>query len=222
MSISAQPSTRGRPRTITHERITNAGIEIGLSNITFVGVAAALGVSHMALYKHVPSLEVLKYLVAEEIFKRWQIPVPEAKTADAAALAGLKEYLLDFTASLRELVKNNPGLTPYLLRRVASTQSMINKIRQHHQEVSERYQLPIDQARWISATIAFHCIAVADTVYSVAGRDPISEVDRAAEEAEMESEFAQSMQALIVGALTLLESNQIDTRFHTAQQQASP
>lgn len=35
----------------------DAGIEIGLPNITFVGVAAALGVSHMVLYKHVASLE---------------------------------------------------------------------------------------------------------------------------------------------------------------------
>ena len=43
---------RGRPPTITLERIADAGIAMGLPNLTFVGVAAALGVSHMALYKH--------------------------------------------------------------------------------------------------------------------------------------------------------------------------
>lgn len=79
MSSLSKPSSRGRPRTITHERIMNAGIEIGLLNLTFVGVAAALGVSHMALYKHIASLEDLKYLIAEEIFIRWEIPQPLEK-----------------------------------------------------------------------------------------------------------------------------------------------
>lgn len=46
---------RGRPRTITRERIANAGIALGLPKITIVGIAAKLGISHMALYKHVPS-----------------------------------------------------------------------------------------------------------------------------------------------------------------------
>lgn len=71
MKTPQQPATRGRPRIITRERIVDAGIQIGLPSITFVGVAAALGVSHMALYKHVPSLEELKHLAAEEAFKRW-------------------------------------------------------------------------------------------------------------------------------------------------------
>lgn len=74
MKISKHPVIRGRPRTITRKRIANAGIKIGLPNITFVGVAAAMGISHTALYKHVESIEELKHLVAEEIFSRWQIP----------------------------------------------------------------------------------------------------------------------------------------------------
>ncbi|KQU52510.1 hypothetical protein ASG72_06130 [Bosea sp. Leaf344] len=41
---------RGRPRTITRERIANAGIALGLPKITIVGIAAKLGISHMALY----------------------------------------------------------------------------------------------------------------------------------------------------------------------------
>ena len=53
---------RGRPRTITRERIADVSVAIGLPNLTFVGVAAALGVSHMALYKHVPNIEALKCL----------------------------------------------------------------------------------------------------------------------------------------------------------------
>ncbi len=195
----AKSSSRGRPRTITHERIMNAGIEIGLLNITFVGVAAALGISHMALYKHIASLEELKYLIAEEIFMRWQIPLP--KSPDQIEL---KEYLIIFMHSLRELVKSNPGFTPYLIRRMASTPSMVTKIQHHHQAVAETYQLSQEQARWLNATIAFHCIAVADTIYSVAGKDPIKADHREMEEAEMEAEFIQSMQALIIGALHML------------------
>ena len=54
--------------------------------------------------------------------------------------------------------------------------------------------------------MAFHGIAVADTVYSVTGRGA-EEAERAAEEAEMEAELAQGMHALIVGALVLLEQD---------------
>ncbi|NIE95970.1 TetR/AcrR family transcriptional regulator [Acinetobacter sp. Tr-809] len=199
-SLSKSPA-RGRPRTITHERIMNAGIEIGLLNITFVGVAAALGISHMALYKHISSLEELKYMIAEEIFTRWEIPLPSATRA-----VPLKDYLLEFMHSIRELVKSNPGLTPYLIRRMASTPSMVAKIGTHHQVVAQAYSLSLDQARWLNSTIAFHCIAVADTIYTVAGKEPTQAPDRASEEAEMEAEFMDSMQALIIGTLALLET----------------
>lgn len=199
MPSLAKSSSRGRPRTITHERIMNAGIKIGLLNITFVGVAAELGISHMALYKHVANLEELKYLIAEEIFLRWQIPLPESPNQ-----IELKEYLIIFMHSLRELVKSNPGFTPYLIRRMASTPSMVTKIEQHHQTVAQAYQLTQDQARRLIATIAFHCIAVADTIYSVAGKAPVNAGHREIEEAEMENEFIQSMQALIIGALHML------------------
>ncbi|WZB69183.1 hypothetical protein WJ968_21260 [Achromobacter xylosoxidans] len=48
--------------------------------MSFVNVAAALGVSHMALYKRVDSLEALKLMVAEEIFTRWPVPHAGADT----------------------------------------------------------------------------------------------------------------------------------------------
>lgn len=195
-------ATRGRPRSITPERITNAGIDIGLANMTFVGVAAALGVSHMALYKHVSSIDVIKYMVAEEIFNRWQIPEPQKNEE-------LKDYLLKLTLSLRELIKANAGFTPYLLRRAASTPAMMKKIASNHQAVAQCYDLPLDKVRWLVATIAFHCIAVADTVYTIAGKEPITATDRAIEEAEMEAEFSQSMYALIIGALVLVKNENI-------------
>ncbi|SMH62769.1 TetR/AcrR family transcriptional regulator [Azospirillum agricola] len=200
MKPPERPATRGRPRTITRERIVDAGIGVGLPNITFVGVAAALGVSHMALYKHVPSLDHLKRLVAEELFGRWRIP-----RACGDERSGLKDYLILFSTSMREFVKAHPGVTPYVIRRMAATQPMIDKIDEHQSHIAHAYGIPKDHARWLLATVAFHCLAVADTVYSVAGREPVVEADRATEEAEMEVELVQGMHALIIGALAMLE-----------------
>lgn len=200
MTQRERPGARGRPRTITRERIADAGIEIGLPNITFVGVAAMLGVSHMALYKHVPSLDALKHLVAEEIFSRWQIP-----QAGSNGCSDLKDYLLVFATSVRDFVKAHPGVTPYAIRRLAATQSMLDKISGHQCHIALAYGVSMEQSRWLLATIAFHGMAVADTVYTVAGREPVVSADRDAEEAEMEAELMQGMRALIVGALTLLE-----------------
>lgn len=192
---------RGRPPTITRERIADAGIAMGLPNITFVGLAAALGVSHMALYKHVPSLEELKRLVAEEIFKRWQIP--QACSNDRGEL---KEYLTTFAASVREFVKAHPGVTPYVIRRLAATPSMLAKIDEQQRHIAKAYGISREQSRILLATVAFHGMAVADTVYSVAGLEPIVEAERAAEESEMEVELDQGMQALIIGLLAMLDN----------------
>ena len=206
MKASPPPATRGRPRTITRERIVEAGIEIGLPGITFVGVAAALGVSHMALYKHVANLEALKNLVAEEIFTRWQIP-----RVDAGQRGELKEYLTVFATSVRLFVKAHPGLTPYVIRRLAATQPMLAKIDEHQSHIAQVYGITKAQARWLLATVAFHGIAVADTVYSVTGQ-PVEEAQRLAEESEMEAELDRGMRALIVGALVLMDEEDINPR----------
>lgn len=191
---TATPVTRpgprpGRPRTITRERIADAGIAMGLPSLTFVGIAALLGVSHMALYKHVANLAALKLLVAEEIFVRWEMP--------AAGDDGLDAYLVRFSASLRTLVKAHPGLAPYLLRRKATPPAMLARIDAHHEHVAHAYALPKARARWLLSTVALHCVALADTVYAQAGEEWDGE------EAGIEAEFDLGMRALIVGALAL-------------------
>jgi len=192
------PRGRGRPPSITHARIADAGIAMGLRNITFVGLAAALGVSHMALYKHVASLQALKQLVADEIIRRWQIPQALGNQPE-----GLREYLTVFSASVQEFVKAHPGVTPYVLRRMAASDAVIEKIQAHQRHIAQAYGIAQERAQWLLATVAFHCFAAADTLYSVAEQEPVVDADRAVEEAEMEVEFAQGMQALIVGALHL-------------------
>ena len=48
MAQSQNTPARGRPPVITRERIANAGIEMGLPNITFVGLSASLGFINLA------------------------------------------------------------------------------------------------------------------------------------------------------------------------------
>lgn len=198
MESPQQPPARGRgrPPSITHARIADAGIAMGLRNITFVGLAAALGVSHMALYKHVENLDALKRLVADEIIRRWQIP-----QASGNESSGLREYLTLFSASVQAFVKAHPGVTPYVLRRMAASEVVIDKIQAHQRHVAQACGISQERARRLLATVAFHCFAAADTVYSVAAQDPVVDADRAQEEAEMEQELMQGMQALIVGVL---------------------
>lgn len=190
MTIATISPRPGRPPSITRERIADAGIAMGLPAMTFTGVAALLGVSHVALYKHVAHLAALKLLVAEEIFVRWELP--DSGNED------LQNYLLRFSASLRQLVKLHPGLAPYLLRRKATTPAMLARIDAHQEQVAHAYALPKARARWLLSTVAFHCVALADTVYAPAG-DAWEEEDDAA----IEAEFDLGMRALVVGALAM-------------------
>lgn len=211
MQTPQASAPRGRPPTITRARIADVGMQIGLPNITFVGVAGALGVSQMALYKHVGNLEGLKQLVAEEIFSRWQVP-----RATNPVQGSLKDYLLLFSAATQAFVKANPGITPYVIRRLVATPAMLDKIREHQEHIAQAYGVSFERSRYLMATVAFHCLAVADTVYAVAGREPRLAVERVVEELEMEQILQSGMTALIQGALSMNEqdiSSNLSTRF---------
>jgi len=200
MTVAKPVQPRGRPRTITLERIAEAGISVGLPDLTFVGVASALGVSHMALYKHVPNLDGLKRIVVAEIFRRWQIPEMEDGKYD-----GLESYLIAFTRSLRALVKAHPGLAPYLMRRAVATPDMMFKIDNHHCQVGRAFGISKANARWVLSLVAFHCIAVADTAYSIVDDPNASAAENRADHAEIEAEFELGMHTLIRGALLRLQ-----------------
>ncbi|GAB2314869.1 TetR/AcrR family transcriptional regulator [Stenotrophomonas geniculata] len=196
MAAPKKTAARGRPPTITRERIADAGIAMTLPGLSFVGVAAALGVSHIALYKHVANLAALRELVAEAIFERWQAP-----PLDAGAGRSINDDLYAFQRSLRMLVDENPGLAPFLVSHGAKTPEMVARIQRHHAEFSRVHDLPQEQAAWLLSTVAYHAVALADTVYSRhavadATRRPL---DRAAQDVE----FDRSMQALIIGALAM-------------------
>ncbi|PZS95149.1 MULTISPECIES: TetR/AcrR family transcriptional regulator [Stenotrophomonas] len=196
MAAPKKTAARGRPPTITRERIADAGIAMTLPGLSFVGVAAALGVSHIALYKHVDNLAALRELVAEAIFERWQAP-----PLDAAERRSIEEDLREFQRSLRTLVDTNPGLAPFLVSHGAKTPEMLARIQRHHAEFSRVHGLPLEQAAWLLSTVAYHAVALADTVYSrhAAADTTRRPLDWKAQEAG----FDRSMEALIIGALAM-------------------
>ena len=89
---------------------------------------------------------------------------------------------------------------PYLLRRTVATAPMLEKIASHQAHVAEVFGLPVDKARWLLATIAFYCIAGADTIYAIADD----------EEGQVITEFKQGMRALVIGSLQLLDADDGD------------
>ncbi|MCL4067675.1 TetR/AcrR family transcriptional regulator [Pseudomonas sp. GX19020] len=210
MSLSPSPPARGRPATITRDRIADAGIAIGLNDLTIVGVAARLGVSHMGLYKHVRGLADLRSLVAEAAFLRWEFPRPGPEVP-------LASWLWDFATSIWRLVEAHPGIAPWLLRGDMITREMTEKIVAHQEELAGTRGLSFAQARWLMLTIAFHCVAVADTVLpargSPAGRlqsgrlqsDRLQTGGSGGEGAEgIDPEHRDGIRALITGALAII------------------
>ncbi|WP_341666971.1 TetR/AcrR family transcriptional regulator [Alcaligenes sp. SDU_A2] len=200
MTETKTRSGPGRPRTITSERIIQAGTELGLRHITFTGLAAKLKVSHIALYKHVSGLEALKRLVADAIFLRWPFPDPEQGT-----LSDLEQYLHTLSASFQALIKTHPGLSPYLLRRAAASPAMLEKIAAHQARVAHAYALPPASARWALATLAFHAIAVADAVYAFIDDPALRHPDDSQDQVEIETELASGMAALVSGIIARLD-----------------
>jgi len=205
MAAPRKAPTRGRPPSITRERIADAGIEMTLPRLSIVGVAALLGVSHIGLYKHVANLAALRELVAEVIFERWQAP-PLLTGRDA----GLEPDLLAFQRSLRDLVDRNPGLAPFLALHGAKTPQMVERIQAHQRAFAAAHGLLPAQAAWLLSTVAYHCVALADTVYS--RHLAVDSGRRSYDAAEVSAEFELSMQALVRGAVAMLPALPVSLR----------
>jgi len=199
-SRTKTPASRGRPPSITRDRLADAGITLTLPKLTMVGVAEELGVSSMALYKHVSGLEALKELVAEEIFLRWELPSPLAQDE-----LNFKIHLENLSESMWTLVSMHPGVAPYLLREDMITPAMINKIRAHQQNAAQHYSLALDKAQWALFTVAYHCVAVADTILPKTSghQPPSSEADTSS---HIPDEYATGINALILGILTVIHA----------------
>lgn len=98
--------TGGRSAPITVEQIERAGRERGLNDLTVHGVAASLGVTPAALYRHVDGRAGLERLVGESLLA--ELRIPDLPDDDARA------HLLRFAVLLREFVLAHPGMSGYL------------------------------------------------------------------------------------------------------------
>ncbi|MBQ0826120.1 TetR/AcrR family transcriptional regulator [Streptomyces tagetis] len=96
----------GRPRQIGPADIVRAGRELGLRNLSMNAVAAALGVSSTALYRHVEGRWGLERLVGESI-------LAELDFHDSPA-DGPVPHLLSTALQLRSFLLRHPGLTHYV------------------------------------------------------------------------------------------------------------
>ncbi len=195
--MSETKSARGRPRReMTTAQIADAGIAMGLPSISIVGVAAALGISHMTLYTYVSSLDELKQLVASEIFLRWQLPAPHDEP--------LKEYMETFGACMWHFVERHPGIAPYLLREDLITPDMITKIQNHQKLLVQSYHLTDQQAHWLFQTVAHVCVAVADTLIP---KEETNQKIPDRENCEIKNKYTLGVKALILGSLSMISEN---------------
>ncbi|MFI2211197.1 TetR/AcrR family transcriptional regulator [Streptomyces sp. NPDC020141] len=142
---------RGRPRVVTREAIIEAGIALTLDEVTIQGVAEILGVSRVALYKHVPSQDALRLLVAEGILERWSPPADTEESAEA--------FLLSLAVSLRALVSGHPGIAGYLSRLQLGSRVSMARFEETHLGLV-RLGLEPWQASWMASTVAQQAIGV--------------------------------------------------------------
>jgi AcrR family transcriptional regulator len=96
----------GRPPLIAVDDVVRVGRELGMHRLSINAVAARLGVSATALYRHVESRWELERLVGESLLA--ELELREDPTADT------ESHLLSFGLQLREFTAERPGLASYL------------------------------------------------------------------------------------------------------------
>ncbi|MGY5765041.1 TetR/AcrR family transcriptional regulator [Brachybacterium sp. DNPG3] len=96
----------GRPRRVEEADIVRVGRELGMRELSMNAVAAALGVSATALYRHIDGRWGLESLVGETL-------LADFRAADDPSL-DLVSHLVVFGSALRDHVVARPGLGTYL------------------------------------------------------------------------------------------------------------
>lgn len=96
----------GRPSQIDLDAITSAGRKVGLEDLSMNAVAAELGVSATALYRHVANRWELERLVGESLLSELHLRQDPEHT--------VTQHLLSFALQLRGFTLANPGLAAYI------------------------------------------------------------------------------------------------------------
>ncbi|WKG03421.1 TetR/AcrR family transcriptional regulator [Mycolicibacterium sp. HK-90] len=96
----------GRPPLIAVADIVDAGRELGMRNLSINAVAARLGVSATALYRHISGRWELERLVGESLLAGLELSDDPARSAE--------EHLVAFGMNLHRYVLGHPGLATYM------------------------------------------------------------------------------------------------------------
>lgn len=96
----------GRPRQIELDDIVRAGQTLSFARLSVKAVAAELGVTSTALYRHVDGRWGLERLVGESLLAKLEIHDDPAH--------GPAQHLLSFSLHLRAFILQHPGLAMYL------------------------------------------------------------------------------------------------------------
>jgi AcrR family transcriptional regulator len=109
-------TTMGRPAQISREEVLQASLAIadadGLEAVTMQAVARRLGVTPMALYRHVASKADLLDALVEGLLTEFSPPAGELSPGERLRAMG---------RSIREVARRHPSLFPLLLQRPAVT-----------------------------------------------------------------------------------------------------
>jgi AcrR family transcriptional regulator len=96
----------GRPPLIAVDDVLRVGRELGMRRLSINAVAARIGVSATALYRHVENRWALERLVGESLLAELELREdPEADT---------ERHLLSFGLQLQDFTAEHPGLASYL------------------------------------------------------------------------------------------------------------
>lgn len=98
----------GRPPILSLDRIVDAGVELGLDQLSVVAVAQHLGVGGSSLYRHIGGADDLAERVAERVIQSFE--PPDLTDAD------LKTGLTAFGWAIHEFVERNPGFSGHVDR----------------------------------------------------------------------------------------------------------
>jgi len=109
-------SGMGRPAQISREDVLRASMAIadsgGLGAVTMQAVARRLGVTPMALYRHVANKADLLDALVEGLLTEFPLPAGDLPWDERLRVLG---------RSIREVARRHPSLFPLLLQRPAAT-----------------------------------------------------------------------------------------------------
>ena len=152
----------GRPPLIARAQVLAAALELadeyGLEALTMGGVAERLGVTPMALYRHVADKADLLDGLVELLLTEFPAPSPELSWSDR---------LSRLAKSVRASAHRHPSVFPLLLRRPATT-AHARRTRQEVYAVLGEVGVPADRIAQVERLVSTAILGFA--VSEVAGR----------------------------------------------------